>query len=468
MTLTDIGSSISKYLSLTINVFFVSLIALIVFFAIMFGKGIYSFFNSSSSVDSSISSRALAIGDSENFVTSVASLDLLWSITKDDEISLSELLLSNAPSNTLNKIVDEDDDNLVGLCSHSVEITFGYESLSIFMDSLENESTFDEDKLPSPEILSINPIYSRAFPFRQTKKCMEKNLAGNRSLLRQEIENILTLDGVLGIHKSQGKLTAALIYDNLNGSCKGSTEDKGKNIKEENDSICWSQNLIDNWRMSTDNSEQTFRAAVMQKDINKIKEAGGLIGKRNAIQSGYAGIGAVRLTISTMFMMNSEWDHWFWSKKQGIYLQRDITNIVIGSELAPQDIREHFSIFEPPRLEIIMKPPRELFRDRQTSFIEKGGKDSAFIKSEAAQKLFKDHGSAAAYITSSINSSVSGVEKRMRPFAVEKAREVIKQRISSSMSNRETRLSVRFADKSGVDQFDMRDAVDFHNEANTE
>ena len=176
-------------------------------------------------------------------------------------------------------------------------------------------------------------------------------------------------------------------------------------------------------------------------------------GEESALFADAAGLGAVQVTISTLFGMDTAWRPWYWKDQEGVYLQRDVTSIVYGSSVAPTAIRPPAS--KPvERIGLVrLKAPSILSRDRRTSFVLQTGRESAWTKGT------EDNidGNIGAFVTNSINDSVDNVERRVRRRAIDSAEALLRRRVATWFKGG---VQIEFEDREDPLLLDLRNWFD--------
>lgn len=377
----------------------------------------------------------------------------------------------------------------------------------------ESVDTLTGIRFPPPEILALNPLGSQVQPPVNTDDCMRKNTEGNqRATLKQDIWAVLARDRVQQVHVKQAQFAAVTLVDAISGACApkpGSQAAETTDPQPEaatNDGVCWRKLLSEAWERSDETlhaseaklemllaqsawleaniaqedaalesltlmssqfdsvapvviegfeaSNLTVAAQSLADNIGSTDlQLRGWAAEESALLADAAGLGAIQVTISTLFGMDTAWRPWYWVDQEGIYLQRDVTSIVYGSSIAPTEIRPPRPLLGDPTGTVRLKPPSELSRDRRTSFVMQTGKAAAWEK--GAGELVKEN--LGSFVTRSINQSVSSVERRVRHRALESAEAMLRNRVTNWFDGA---VNIEFEDRDDPLLFELRDWID--------
>lgn len=397
-------------------------------------------------------------------------------------------------------------------CVHSYEIAIGYPSFAEFRENLERQvaerraSGDDVDVLadirfPAATILAMYPLGSQAQPAIHTRSCMRKNEDGvQRGRLEAEMWEVLDRDGVKLVHLKQAQFAAATLVDAITQACV--TDSATTDPASADRSVCWRKFLTAAWQRSeetittgetrlaelmgqrawlaTQNVLPQDSAALQGMAIEGIEpvEIAGFdpetatdvarnladeiagtsaqlrtwAAEESALLADAAGLGAIQVTISTMFGMDTAWRPWYWFDQEGLYLQRDVSNIVYGSAVAPTAIRPPRPFAGDATGTVRLKRPDELSRDRRTSFVVQTGKKEVWEKGprdEVRENL-------GAFVTRRINASVDNVERRVRRRALESAEALLRRRVAGWF---EGAVNIEFEEQDDPLLFELKEWV---------
>ncbi len=490
------------------------------------GKAILSFFKSTAEFDSFTISRVEGFEANDQLVTSVAGVDLLW-ITYPEtgsnrkEYSLPRILDRQIDNTDLYAALYSETGAEVSIksfryCVHSYEIAIGYPSFAEFRENLERQVTARRGSgsalddlsgiaFPPAKILAMHPLGSQAQPAVHTRSCMRKNEDGaQRTLLKQEVWEVLDRDGVKLVHMKQAQFAAATLVDAVTGACIAQPPEPGTpEVAAADQPVCWRELLTAAWQRSaetitTGQAELTElmgqRVWLSAQDILPHEGAAAMAGvepdgiapveisgfdpnaaatvagnlaqeietarlrlrtwgaEESALLADAAGLGAIQVTISTMFGMDTAWRPWYWFDQEGLYLQRDVTNIVYGSAVAPTAVRPPRPFAGETTATVRLKRPARLSSDRRTSFVVQTGSKKAWEEGPQ-EKVDENLGS---FVTRSINTSVENVERRVRRRALESAEALLRRRVTGWF---EGAVQIEFEDREDPLLFEMRDWV---------
>lgn len=475
MESASLWETIAKRFELVINAMTLLIVALIGVFGWIAASKIFGVFRSDTTFDHYVWSRIEGASENDQLVTGLSAVDMLWLKHDDQWYSLADVLRRDIPQD-LDRAVygvpdnsDAEDDpegyrerkrrrireeepalTDFSYCAHSYELVLGYESFSDLRAELESAAASnDEIRIRPPKILALDIAKSRVHPPAETDACMRRNgVAEARQDTEADIWSILEYDGIKEMHIKQGQLTAATLIDSITGACIATpdSEDDG-DVEQDStgggsDRICWRDKLIEQWK-----ADESEAGEAGDTDLSFGIFSFGTPGERAerlALSADAAGMGALQVTISTLFGMDTSWRPWYWFDREGIYLQRDITRIVYGSPVAPLAALEPRRVLGEDVTRMIMRTPTELSRDRQNNFALQTGKDVVWEK--VAENAVEQN--LAAYVTARINASVSEAELSIRERAVFAAEALIRRRI---LGWSDGNISVEFRDGSGND-----------------
>lgn len=368
-------------------------------------------------------------------------------------------------------------------------------------------------RVPPPEILALNPLGSQVQPPVNTDDCMRKNTEGNqRATLKQEIWAVLARDRVQQVHIKQAQFAAVTLVDAISGACAPKLDPQSTEPAEPqpdaetSDGVCWRDLLREAWEQS-DKTVQASQekleillaqsawleanvaledaamenlslvsaqfdsvepAVIEEFDVSNFtaqaqsladsiaatdQQLRGWAAEESALLADAAGLGAIQVTISTLFGMDTAWRPWYWADQEGIYLQRDVTSIVYGSSIAPTEIRPPRPFAGDATATVRLKPPSELSRDRRTSFVMQTGNSAAWEK--GAGKTVKEN--LGSFVTRSINESVNSVERRVRHRALDSAEAMLRNRVTNWFDGE---VIIEFEDSDDPLLFELRDWID--------
>ena len=516
-----VADTTMKRIDTVINWVTLLVVILLGLLAWRFGAMIWNLFRSSTEFESFAVSRVEGFDASDQLVTSIAGVDMLWITYPENastEYSLVQILdrdvsagpgMSASGAATYEKngrellaamfppLPNQDDKvGAFGYCVHSYELAFGYPSLADFQNSLDRQvadlpddvdiaTRIDTLRIPNPEILALHILNTQLQPPINTDDCMRKNESGKRrTALEEELWAVLEHDRVKQVHIKQAQFAAVTLVDAIRDGCSaGQADDSGAKATESQGSerkLCWRKLLTRSWQRSAEQVQiserqlseliaqaawlrqqstlgadalaalpnvgvmatdiepkaiENFDAAGIDATVQQIStrvdtlnaELQAFAGEESALFADAAGLGAVQVTISTLFGMDTAWRPWYWKDQEGVYLQRDVTNIVYGSSVAPTAIRPPAS--DPVnRIGLVrLKAPAILSRDRRTSFVLQTGSPTAWTKGTEGNV----EGNIGAFVTDSINGSVDNVERRIRRRAIDSAEALLRQRVAN-------------------------------------
>jgi hypothetical protein len=371
----------------------------------------------------------------DELATGFLAIDTLWIDRDGQSYSLIQILRrTGVPQPLLEEIYGEPDSGArrgsITYCAHSYEIVVGYPSFAAFRRELEAQPASPADAaFPLPGILALDIKSSRASPTETTAACMQKNLSqaqAGRERTQQEILDIMEYDGVKELHMKQAQLSAVTLVDSITGACAATPvddDDAGNAPISDDRGVCWGEILAGQWELE----------AAGGPDLEPTRSFGQAVPLAFADA---AGIGAVQITISTLFGMDTAWRPWYWFDRQGVYLQRDVTKIVYGSSVSPIAAIEPRSVLGERATRIVLRRPSELSRDRRTSFALQTGRSGVWdrVAEQKDQNL-------AAYVTGEINAAVDGAERSIHDRAIVSAEVLIRQRVMNWFGGR---VSVEF------------------------
>jgi hypothetical protein len=444
-------------------------LVIVIIIAIVGGKLIMralSLFTSKTEVQTFAWTHVEGAEETDQLVTGFLAIDMLWLEYPNDQgqktwYSLAKILDKDVPAalksqlyadgSTADNATDADrrdraarraDANAAKkpmvYCAHSYEIVVGYPSLSELRASLVAAvvaNGAEKAEMPAPELLALDVVNSRTNPPERTRECMLRNETSQRLRTKSDLQDVMKKDGVYELHQKQGQLAAASLLDAISGACEpdqpkgtasksvatappagGTSSTSGAPALSAPMSdaaaeaavkaTCWRRVLRDRWRPHADPNALTLES-----------RAGA-----SALAADSAGIGAVQVTISTLFGMDAAWRPWYWFDREGVYLQRDVTRIVYGSPLAPIATVERPDLLGEGVPRLVLHRPDELSRDRETSFATQTGAVWDHVAEENKENL-------ATYVTGEINKSVARAEQSIRGRALMTAEALIRQRV---------------------------------------